>query len=88
MDNTYSDLNRFKDVQFIGSGRLFPNGKAGLQISETFVVSGREIESATDTTTVETGDGKDLGICAGNKFKNKSGFGIYTWTYFEFECWG
>ena len=44
LDNTYSDLNRFKDVQFIGSGRLFPNGKAGLQISETFVVSGREIK--------------------------------------------
>ena len=60
LDNTYSDLNRFKDIQFIGSGRLFPNGKAGLQLSETFVISGREIESATDTTTVETGDGKDL----------------------------
>ena len=55
LDQELQDLNRFKDVQFIGSARLFPNGKAGLQLTETFSVSGREIEAS-----LETGDGKDL----------------------------
>ena len=78
MDNTYSGLNRFKDVQFIGSGRYFQMEKQVFKSLRLLLFPVVD-ESPTDTTTVETGDGKDLAYVQAISSK-QIGFGIY-WSY-------